>query len=120
MIAGQDLAAASFKALDPDAKFVVDVADGGKVAGGTPDRVYIQGKARALLTAERTALNLLGHLSGIATLTAAFVAAVEGTKARIACTRETTPGLRAFEKYAVRPRRRGQPPATASMTRCCW
>ncbi|MET0302259.1 MAG: carboxylating nicotinate-nucleotide diphosphorylase, partial [Methyloceanibacter sp.] len=55
-----------------------------------------------LLTAERTALNFLGHLSGIATLTAAYVAAVEGTKARIACTRKTTPGLRALEKYAVR------------------
>jgi nicotinate-nucleotide pyrophosphorylase (carboxylating) len=101
VIAGQDLAAASFKALDVHAEFLVDVADGVKVAGGT--RIaHIQGKARALLTAERTALNFLGHLSGIATLTAAFVAAVEGTKARIACTRKTTPGLRAFEKYAVR------------------
>jgi len=101
VIAGQDLAAASFKALDPDVEFVADVADGGKVSGGT--RIAdIRGKARALLTAERTALNFLGHLSGIATLTAAYVAAVEGTDARIACTRKTTPGLRAFEKYAVR------------------
>ena len=101
VIAGQDLAAASFKALDPDAEFVADVADGGKVGAAT--RIArVQGKARALLTAERTALNFLGHLSGVATLTAAYVAAVEGTKARIACTRKTTPGLRAFEKYAVR------------------
>ena len=101
MIAGQDLAAASFKALDPDAEFVADVADGGKV--GVATRIaHVKGKARALLTAERTALNFLGHLSGIATLTAAYVAAVEGTRARIACTRKTTPGLRAFEKYAVR------------------
>ena len=72
-----------------------------KVAAGAR-LAHVQGKARALLTAERTALNFLGHLSGIATLTAAYVAAVEGTKARIACTRKTTPGLRAFEKYAVR------------------
>ena len=101
VIAGQDLVAASFKALDPDAEFVADVTDGSKVNGGT--RIArVRGKARALLTAERTALNFLGHLSGIATLTSAYVAAVEGTKARIACTRKTTPGLRAFEKYAVR------------------
>jgi len=101
VIAGQNLAAASFKALDPDAEFVADVADGGKVGAATLI-AHVRGKARALLTAERTALNFLGHLSGIATLTAAYVAAVEGTRARIACTRKTTPGLRAFEKYAVR------------------
>jgi nicotinate-nucleotide pyrophosphorylase (carboxylating) len=101
VIAGQDLAAASFKALDPDTQFVVDIADGGK-AGAGARIAHVKGKARALLTAERTALNFLGHLSGIATLTAAYVAAVEDTKARIACTRKTTPGLRAFEKYAVR------------------
>jgi nicotinate-nucleotide pyrophosphorylase (carboxylating) len=101
VIAGLDLAAASFKALDPDAQFVADVADGAHVVAGAR-LARVQGKARALLTAERTALNFLGHLSGIATLTAAYVAAIEGTKARIACTRKTTPGLRAFEKYAVR------------------
>jgi nicotinate-nucleotide pyrophosphorylase (carboxylating) len=101
VIAGQDLAAASFKALDPDAEYIVDVADGGKVGAAT--RIaHVRGKARVLLTAERTALNFLGHLSGIATLTSAYVAEVEGTRARIACTRKTTPGLRAFEKYAVR------------------
>jgi len=101
VIAGLDLAAASFKALDPDSQFAADVADGTRVAAGAR-LARIQGKARALLSAERVALNFLGHLSGIATLTAAYVAAVEGTKARIACTRKTTPGLRAFEKYAVR------------------
>ena len=101
VIAGLDLAAASFKALDPDAQFVADVADGAHVAAGAR-LARVQGKARALLSAERVALNFLGHLSGIATLTAAYVAAIEGTKARIACTRKTTPGLRAFEKYAVR------------------
>lgn len=101
VIAGLDLAAASFKALDPDAQFVADVADGAHVAAGAR-LARVQGKARALLSAERVALNYLGHLSGIATLTAAYVEAIEGTKARIACTRKTTPGLRAFEKYAVR------------------
>jgi len=101
VIAGLDLAAASFKALDPDAQFVAGVADGAHATAGA--RIArVQGKARALLSAERVALNYLGHLSGIATLTAAYVAAIEGTKARIACTRKTTPGLRAFEKYAVR------------------
>jgi nicotinate-nucleotide pyrophosphorylase (carboxylating) len=101
VIAGLDLAAASFKALDPAAQFVADVADGAHVAAGAR-LARVQGKARALLSAERVALNFLGHLSGIATLTAAYVAAIDGTKARIACTRKTTPGLRAFEKYAVR------------------
>ena len=101
VIAGLDLAAASFKALDPDAQFVADVADSAKVAAAT--RIArVQGKTRALLSAERTALNFLGRLSGIATLTAAYVAAVRGTKAKIVCTRKTTPGLRALEKYAVR------------------
>lgn len=101
VIAGLDLAAASFKALDPDAQFVAGVADGAHATAGA--RIArVQGKARALLSAERVALNYLGHLSGIAALTADYVAAIEGTKARIACTRKTTPGLRAFEKYAVR------------------
>ncbi len=62
----------------------------------------IEGKTRALLSAERVALNFLCHLSGIASLTAAYVAAVEGTRARIVCTRKTIPGLRALQKYAVR------------------
>ncbi len=101
VVAGLDLAEAAFRALDQDARFERVVEDGGRVAaGGTI--AEISGKTRALLTAERTALNFLGRLSGIATLTAAFVKAVEGTGARIACTRKTTPGLRALEKYAVR------------------
>jgi nicotinate-nucleotide pyrophosphorylase (carboxylating) len=101
VIAGLDLAEAAFKALDPVMRFVRMVQDGGKVEnGGTI--ATVAGRTRALLTGERTALNFLGRLSGIATLTAAYVKAVEGTGARIACTRKTTPGLRAFEKYAVR------------------
>lgn len=100
-VAGIQLAKAAFKTLDPLAEFEIVVGDGGKVeAGGTIARV--SGDARALLTAERTALNFLGHLSGIATLTARYVEAVAGTKARIIDTRKTTPGLRALEKFAVR------------------
>jgi len=101
VIAGLDLAAASFKSLDPDVRFTRIVEDGSKVeAGATIAR--IAGKTRALLTGERTALNFFGRLSGIATLTAGYVAAVEGTHAKIVETRKTTPGLRAIEKYAVR------------------
>ena len=101
VIAGLDLAAASFKSLDPDVRFTRIVEDGSKVeAGATIAR--IAGKTRALLTGERTALNFFGRLSGIATLTAGYVAAVEGTQAKIVETRKTTPGLRALEKYAVR------------------
>jgi len=101
VVAGLDLAEAAFKALDPNTRFVRIIEDGGKVAEGGPI-AHISAKTRALLTGERTALNFLGRLSGIATLTASFVKAVEGTGARIACTRKTTPGLRVFEKYAVR------------------
>ena len=101
VIAGLDLAAASFKSLDPDVRFTRLDEDGSKVeAGATIAR--IAGKTRALLTGERTALNFFGRLSGIATLTAGYVAAVEGTHAKIVETRKTTPGLRALEKYAVR------------------
>jgi len=101
VIAGLDLAEAAFKALDPGVRFVRVVQDGGAVeSGGTI--ATVGGKTRALLTGERTALNFLGRLSGIATLTASYVKAVEGTSARISCTRKTTPGMRALEKYAVR------------------
>jgi nicotinate-nucleotide pyrophosphorylase (carboxylating) len=87
--------------LDPEVRFLRVATDGKRVAaGGTIAR--IAGLTRALLTGERTALNFLNRLSGIATLTSSFVAAVKGTKARIACTRKTTPNLRVFEKYAVR------------------
>jgi nicotinate-nucleotide pyrophosphorylase (carboxylating) len=100
-IAGMQLAQAAFKTLDPFTQFEAVIGDGDRVeAGGVIARV--SGEARVLLTAERTALNFLGHLSGIATLTARYVAAVSGTKARIIDTRKTTPGLRGLEKFAVR------------------
>ena len=101
VVAGLDLVEAAFKTLDSQAAVTRVVDDGGKVAAG--DTIAnIKARSRALLTGERTALNFLGRLSGIATLTSDYVAKVDGTGARIACTRKTTPGLRAFEKYAVR------------------
>jgi nicotinate-nucleotide pyrophosphorylase (carboxylating) len=101
VVAGLDLAEAAFRALDPDVRFTRVVGDGGKVAAGSAI-AKVAGSTRALLTGERTALNFLGRLSGIATLTASYVAAVGGAAAKIAETRKTTPGLRALEKYAVR------------------
>lgn len=101
VLAGIDLARAAFAALDPAAHVEVLVGDGGALAPRTPI-ARIVCDARALLAAERTALNLLSHLSGIATATARFVAAVRGTNCRIAETRKTLPGLRALQKYAVR------------------
>src|SRR5262245_16455699 len=101
VIAGLDLVEGAFEGLDPGVRFTRIVNDGGRVAAN--DTIaHVSATTRALLTAERTALNFLGRLSGIATLTAAYVKAVEGTGARIASTRKTTPGLRALEKYAVR------------------
>ncbi len=101
VVAGLDVAACAFTTIDPRVEMDIGHADGSAVAaGGVIATVW--GPARALLTAERTALNLLCHLSGIATATAAVVQAVRGHKARIVCTRKTTPGLRALEKYAVR------------------
>jgi nicotinate-nucleotide pyrophosphorylase (carboxylating) len=101
VVAGLDLAKLAFELIDP--KIAVEVAanDGTVVAPGD-GIARISGPARGILTAERTALNFLGHLSGIASVTASIVAAVHGTKAKIVCTRKTTPGLRAVEKYAVR------------------
>jgi nicotinate-nucleotide pyrophosphorylase (carboxylating) len=100
-VAGVQLAAAAFKTIDPFVEFEVVAGDGERVeAGGIIARV--KGDARALLTAERTALNFLGRLSGIATLTARYVSAIAGTHARIVDTRKTTPGQRALEKFAVR------------------
>ena len=101
VVAGLKLAEAAFRSLDPSVEFSVLAADGSHVTAGTAV-ARIAATKRALLTSERTALNFLGRLSGIATLTAKYVAAVAGTKARITCTRKTTPGLRALEKYAVR------------------
>ncbi|HET6322202.1 MAG TPA: carboxylating nicotinate-nucleotide diphosphorylase [Hyphomicrobium sp.] len=100
-VAGVQLAKAAFKMLDPFVEFETVVGDGGKVEAGAII-ARVSGDARALLTAERTALNFLGHMSGIATLTARYVEAVSGTGARIIDTRKTTPGLRALEKFAVR------------------
>ena len=100
-IAGLDCARLAIAALDPTARFEVKIGDGQDAPAGAV-LAEVQADARALLSAERVALNLLGRLSGVATLTAQYVKAVEGTGARITCTRKTTPGLRALEKYAVR------------------
>ncbi|HRD28903.1 MAG TPA: carboxylating nicotinate-nucleotide diphosphorylase [Caulobacter sp.] len=100
-IAGLACARLAILALDPEARFRARVADGDPVKAGTV-LAKVSANARALLSAERTALNLLGRLSGVATLTRTYVDAVAGTKARITDTRKTTPGLRALEKYAVR------------------
>jgi nicotinate-nucleotide pyrophosphorylase (carboxylating) len=101
VIAGMAFAQAAFRMMDPNSKFEILVDDGGHVSVGT-EVARISGPARALLSGERVALNYLGRLSGIASLTAKFAAEIAHTKAKIADTRKTTPGLRAFEKYAVR------------------
>lgn len=101
VVAGLACARLAVAALDPTARFETLAADGDRVAPGAV-LARVEGNARAILSAERTALNLLGRLSGVATLTRAYVDAVAGTKARIADTRKTTPGLRHLEKYAVR------------------
>jgi nicotinate-nucleotide pyrophosphorylase (carboxylating) len=101
VVAGLDLAKLAFELIDPEIAVEVAANDGTVVAPGD-EIARISGPARGILTAERTALNFLGHLSGIASVTASIVAAVRGTKAKIVCTRKTTPGLRAVEKYAVR------------------
>ena len=100
-IAGLACVRLAILALDPTARFEALVSDGDAVEAGTV-LARVDANARALLSAERTALNLLGRLSGIATLTSAYVDAVVGTGASITDTRKTTPGLRALEKYAVR------------------
>ncbi|MGH8104323.1 MAG: carboxylating nicotinate-nucleotide diphosphorylase [bacterium] len=101
VIAGFGVAEEVFKAVDDEIHFRALVRDGARVSDG--DRVAeVEGRTRALFAAERTALNFLIHLSGIATYTAKFVAAVKGTKAVILDTRKTLPGLRTLEKGAVR------------------
>lgn len=104
VIAGLDAADLAFQLVDPAIVMKRHVQDGATVAPGDIIAT-IEGPSRGLLTAERTALNFLGHLSGIASVTAKIVAAIAGSKASAACTRKTTPGLRALEKYAVRRRR---------------
>ncbi len=101
VVSGLKVAEAAFRALDPDVVFEIVHPDGTNAPGKSP-LARVKGNARALLSAERVALNFVGRMSGIATLTRQFVDAVAGTKAQIIDTRKTTPNLRAFEKYAVR------------------
>lgn len=101
VVAGLPLAEAFFRRLDPDCAVELLVADGDAVVAGT-DLLRVTGNARALLAAERSALNTLQHLTGIATLTRRYVEAIAGTGATLLDTRKTLPGLRALEKYAVR------------------
>jgi nicotinate-nucleotide pyrophosphorylase (carboxylating) len=101
VVAGLDLARLSFQLIAPEIRLKIERPDGSHIAPGQTIAVA-SGPARGLLTGERTALNFLCRLGGIATATASLVAAAEGTRARIVCTRKTTPGLRTIEKYAVR------------------
>lgn len=102
VIAGMGIGELAFHLLDPDAQWQAHVNDGERVGEGRMPLATVIGDARALLTAERVALNFMQRLSGIATLTARYVALTAGTNARIVDTRKTTPGLRMLEKYAVR------------------
>lgn len=101
VIAGLDAAELAFQLVDPAITMTRHVNDGAAVEAGEVIAT-ISGPSRGLLTGERTALNFLSHLSGIATVTASIARAIAGTRASVACTRKTTPGLRALEKYAVR------------------
>ncbi len=101
VLAGLELAAAAFACLDPQAHFEPLLADGSSLAAGQKI-ARVRGKARALLSAERVALNFLTHLSGIAAAAGDLAARIAPHKARLCCTRKTTPGLRALEKYAHR------------------
>lgn len=100
-ICGMPMVGRAFSLIDPSLDIQEEISDGTSVSPRTT-LATVRGSARSVLTAERVALNFLGHLSGIATATQALVAAIKGTKARIVCTRKTTPGLRVLEKYAVR------------------
>jgi nicotinate-nucleotide pyrophosphorylase (carboxylating) len=100
VLAGIDVAAAVFAAVDRDLSVELRASDGDRLAPGH-ELLALRGDARAILAGERVALNLLGRLSGVATLTASYVAAVDGTGTRILDTRKTTPGMRALEKAAV-------------------
>jgi nicotinate-nucleotide pyrophosphorylase (carboxylating) len=101
VIAGLPLAVTTLQKLSPEIRIEPHARDGNAVAA-SQHLLTIAGPARTVLSAERTALNFVGRLSGVATLTADYVKRTEGTKTRICCTRKTTPGLRALEKYAVR------------------
>ncbi|HQT66657.1 MAG TPA: carboxylating nicotinate-nucleotide diphosphorylase [Acetobacteraceae bacterium] len=101
VVAGLDFARLAWHLLDPSLAIDIALPDGARVAPGD-SIASIAGSARAILTGERVALNFLSHLSGIASATAIIAEAIAHTKARITCTRKTTPGLRFAEKYAVR------------------
>jgi nicotinate-nucleotide pyrophosphorylase (carboxylating) len=101
VVAGLDVARCAIELLDPELGWGIEAGDGTAVDADATV-VRIRARARAVLTGERTALNFMGRLSGIATLAARYVEAVRGTGAAVVCTRKTTPGLRALEKYAVR------------------
>jgi len=100
-IAGLPIAEAFFRALDPEVEIEMLVEEGQRVSAGT-DLMRLKGKARAMLTAERSALNTVQHLTGIATMTRSYVDAIMGTGATLLDTRKTIPGLRLLEKYATR------------------
>jgi nicotinate-nucleotide pyrophosphorylase (carboxylating) len=101
VVAGLPFAREAFQLIDPSLRFEAVLADGDRLAPGAIV-ARVEGEARSILSAERVALNFMGRLCGIASLAATYVAKVAGTKAMIVDTRKTTPGLRAFEKYAVR------------------
>lgn len=101
VLAGLDMARLAFRALDAQSRFEPVLRDGSVLAPGQ-EIARIHGSARAILTAERVALNYLCHLSGVATATASIARAIADTGARVTCTRKTMPGLRALQKYAVR------------------
>lgn len=101
VLAGLDLARLAFRLLDPTIHFEACVSDGANLLPGTPIAI-VKGSARSILTAERTALNFLGHLSGVASATASIAHAIAPYGTQLTCTRKTIPGLRALQKYAVR------------------
>ncbi len=101
VLAGLDLARLAFLAMDPDVQLDISREDGARLVPGD-EIASIAGSARAMLGAERTALNFLCHLSGVATATASIADAIRPFGARVSCTRKTAPGLRAVQKYAVR------------------
>ncbi len=101
VVAGLDFALTAFRLIDPAITAEVTLGDGARLAPGDVIAT-VSGPARGILTAERTALNFLGHLSGIASATAGVVDAIKGHKAQVVCTRKTLPGLRIAQKYAVR------------------
>ena len=100
VLSGTQIAALAFRLIDPALKVTAHKSDGDSIASGDL-LMQIEGRAASILSAERVALNFVGRLSGIATLTASFVAETKGTATRITCTRKTTPGLRLVEKQAV-------------------